>query len=88
MDIIQVTNNTSGNPRFVVHFLDLLTNEERNQDKDIDELYDMAAAKAKKIRKYSRKYNGKSFGGGIVFTCYKEEVSRICNEIKNTKNKH
>lgn len=85
MDIIQVTNNTSGNPRFVVHFLDLLTGEERNQDKDIDELYDMAAAKAKKIRKDSRKYNGKIFGGGIVFACYKEEVNRICNEIKNSK---
>lgn len=84
MDIIQVTNNASGNPRFVVHFLDLLTSEERSQNKDVEEIYNMAVVKAKKIRKDSRKYNGKAFGGGIVFTCYKEEVSRICNEIKNS----
>lgn len=84
MDIVQTTNNASGNPRFVVHFLELLTSEERSQDKDIEELYDMSLLKAKKVRKDSRKYNGKSFGGGIVFTCYKEEVGRIVDEIKNS----
>lgn len=68
----RIKNDIYGNPRYVVHFMSLLS------DKDWDSLpqglsqisdgYALAIKKAKKIG--GSKYRGKDFGGGIVFQSY------------------
>ena len=62
----RVNNDIYGNPRYVCHFLALSTPE----DADIPVLYryDAAVARAKAIG--GRRYRGRDFGGGIVFTSY------------------
>lgn len=57
--LYQVTNNVYGNPRFVIHFLDIAAT------------YDDALKLSRKIG--GRKYTAKWFGGGIVFTSYNLE---------------
>ena len=52
----QATNNTLGNPRYVVHFL------------SIADSYDKAIRLAKKIG--GSRYRAKSFGGGVVFESF------------------
>lgn len=70
----RVNNDTNGNPRYVCHFLNLLTDEE--QDKlSLTERYNFAINKAKKIG--GKKFHNKQYGGGIVFQSY---------NIKNTEN--
>jgi hypothetical protein len=80
----RVENDTYGNPRFVVHFLDLLTQGEideveaetnalrdANPNKwfsSMDSLYTKALAKVRKVG--GRKYRAKWFGGGFVIQSY------------------
>ena len=71
----KVTHDTNGNPRWVVHFLDLLTGEEQAQIRDnaapfksVESLHNAALAKARKA--HGQKYRAKWFGGGIVFQSY------------------
>lgn len=52
----QVTNDVNGNPRYVIHFL------------DVADTYDEALKLSRKIG--GRKYTAKWYGGGIVFTTY------------------
>lgn len=54
--VFQVTNDVNGNPRYVIHFL------------DVADTYDEALKLSRKIG--GRKYTAKWFGGGIVFTTY------------------
>lgn len=85
IELKRVTSDTYGNPRYVVHFMNLLS------DKDWDSLpqglshisdgYALAIKKAKKIG--GSKYRGKDFGGGIVFQSYNtEELIRDILELK------
>lgn len=60
MEFTRVNNDTNGNPRYVVHFLNLLKNDENG--------YETALAKARKIG--GRKFHNKQYGGGIVFQSY------------------
>lgn len=71
----RVNNDTNGNPRYVCHFFDLLTDKEQEEIRlkskpfqYISDAYAEAVCKAKKIG--GKKYNGKDFGGGIVFQSY------------------
>ena len=78
----RVNNDTYGNPRYVVHFLALLTPAEC-ADKGYAR-YDQACARARKIG--GRKYRAPSYGGGIVFTSYnlretEEHIARVLGEV-------
>lgn len=70
----RVASDACGNPRYVVHFLNLLTREELNGDawdengRRVMDKYTMACARANTIG--GRKYSAKSYGGGIVFQSY------------------
>lgn len=67
----RVNNDINGNPRYVCHFLNLLSTEEQNTYhgiNSISNMYSDAVFKAKKIG--GKKYTGKDFGGGIVFQSY------------------
>ena len=65
--LTRVNNDINGNPRYVVHFLDLLNNEE-NSFLPFSKKYEYALKKAKVIG--GRKFHNKQFGGGIVFQSY------------------
>lgn len=54
--VYQVTNDVNGNPRYVIHFL------------DVADTYAKALELSRKIG--GRKYTAKWFGGGIVFSTY------------------
>lgn len=69
MEFTRINNDVNGNPRYVVHFLALLTEEESsNYDISVSDKYRIACKRANKLD--GRKYNNKSYGGGIVFSTY------------------
>lgn len=94
IEFTRVNNDTNGNPRYVCHFLNLIT------DKDIEEIkadfaatlarnpweltslkYQHALWKAKKIG--GRKFHNKQYGGGIVFQSYdihdtEQSILKLC----------
>ena len=63
----RINNDINGNPRYVVHFYDLLTDIE-GLNLNILEKYELALKKARKVG--GKMYRGKDFGGGIVFQSY------------------
>lgn len=77
----RINNDVNGNPRYVCHFLSLITDKDEAEIKQDFALtlaqnpfkltglkYEHAVWKAKKIG--GRKYTAKSYGGGIVFQSY------------------
>ncbi len=81
MELTRITNDVNGNPRYVVHFLEV----ESKQDKkgDISNRYAKAVKKANKIG--GRKYHTKGYGGGIVFQSY--NTTRLKEDIKKLRRK-
>lgn len=86
MNITKIKPDVNGNSRRVVHFLELLTEDEvRFCDKRTPDLsawptsylYEKALSKARKIG--GKKFHNRQFGGGIVFQSYcdKELETRI-----------
>lgn len=63
----RVSNDINGNPRYVCHFFNLLTEAEKN-DKDVHFKYEAALARAKKLG--GKKFHNKQYGGGIAFQSY------------------
>ena len=68
-DFTRINNDTYGNPRYVVHFLHLLTKEERETYNE--HRYSWAIKRANSIG--GRKFHNKQYGGGIVFQSYSLE---------------
>jgi hypothetical protein len=64
----RISNDTNGNPRYVVHFRKLLTREEVDSSDDVLSKYASACHRARSIG--GRKYSNRSYGGGIVFQSY------------------
>jgi len=67
MEFTRIANDINGNPRYVFHFLNFITDKER-EGLTLDQKYKLAVKKAQKLG--GRIYRGKSFGGGIVFQSY------------------
>lgn len=77
IEFTRLKNDVNGNPRYVVHFLDLISGETGS----VSELYEIAVKKANKIG--GRKYNTKTYGGGIVFQSYNLlDLEKSINEVK------
>ena len=82
IEFTRVNNDVNGNPRYVCHFINLLTEKDKIEiDKmilsqkikntfsfRIDTEYNFALKRAKKIG--GRKFHNKKYGGGIVFQSY------------------
>ena len=65
----RIDNDGNGNPRYVCHFLKLLTQSEKESTTlEISEKYAIAIKRANKIG--GRKFHNKKYGGGIVFQSY------------------
>lgn len=79
MELTQVNNDTNGNPRLVVHFLNFL---KPSESYSINDSYELALKRAKKIG--GRKFHNKQYGGGIVFSCSNPETLR--NKIETFVN--
>lgn len=83
----RLNNDINGNPRYVCHFFNLLTEKEKYTDfanqettgisaacNRQDNQYNLAVKRAKTLG--GRKYHNKKYGGGIVFQSH---------NIKNTE---
>ncbi len=92
IEFTRVNNDINGNPRYVCHFLELLTSEEKAKDWSnatdrfgIDTKYKFALKRAKKIG--GKKFHNKQYGGGIVFQSYNiEATQRRILELLETGN--
>lgn len=78
MEIFRVKNDTYGNPRYVVHYLDFIG--ENEQINCLDK-YEVARKRANSIG--GKVYRGKDFGGGFVFHVY--SLSILASNINNLK---
>lgn len=80
----RVNNDVNGNPKYVIHFLDILSEEQRD-NLNVSDGYNLAVKKANKIG--GRKYNNKKYGGGIVFQSHNlPTLAKQCNELRTIKN--
>jgi hypothetical protein len=77
----RITNDINGNPRYVIHFLEVLNEEERTSI-PFNKKYEYAVKKANKIG--GKKYDNKSYGGGIVFQSY--NIEKTFEDIQKLKN--
>lgn len=62
----RIGHDINGNPRYCIHFLDMVSKGERDA-LTIARQYDLALAR---LKGYGRKYHCRAFGGGIAFTTY------------------
>ena len=98
INFTRVNNDVNGNPRYVCHFYNLLTNEDEASIREnfgaslshnpllfTSFCYDEAVLKAKKIG--GRKFHNKQYGGGIVFQSYniQSKAEAICNLVNESK---
>lgn len=82
---VRVNNDINGNPRYVCHFSDLLNRNEYTSalnNLSVDEAYNLALEKAKKIG--GKRYHSNDFGGGIVFKSY--NIIDLNKQIEKLKN--
>ena len=77
----RISNDINGNPRYVIHFLEILNDEERLSI-PFNKKYQYAVKKANKIG--GKKYDNKSYGGGIVFQSY--NIEKTYDDIQKLKN--
>ena len=83
-DFTRINGDIYGNPRYVFHFLHLITLEEMEEG-TIDSHYQKALKRAKNIG--GRKFHNKQYGGGIVITTYslQEYITRINNLMEKVR---
>jgi hypothetical protein len=76
----RINNDLNGNPRFVVHFYDLLRDGEgEGEGLNILERFDLVVKKSRKVG--GKVYRGKDFGGCIVFQSY--DIQATVNLVKS-----
>lgn len=88
INFTRVNNDVNGNPRLVVHFLQILTKEELNSNLLPASIkYDLALMRAKTVG--GKKYHNKAYGGGIVFqdyaSCLDNTVNRAFESFEQSK---
>lgn len=93
----RINNDTNGNPRYVCHFYNLLTQDEleRKMYDDTGRMifpskYEIAVKRANKLG--GRKFHNKQYGGGIVFQSYnlhdtEQYILKATEKITEEENK-
>jgi hypothetical protein len=84
MNITRINNDINGNPRRVIHFTELVTDQDRaeapNDLNRVSFLYRVALNRARKIG--GKKFHNNQFGGGIVFQSYSDqELEKDINQL-------
>lgn len=93
IELTRISNDTNGNPRYVVHFFALLNENDRKKADEmcktngdifgVTTAYNVAIAKSRAIG--GKKYHNKSFGGGIVFQSYNvDSLKKSILEVQNS----
>jgi len=82
-EFTRVNNDVNGNPRYVVHYLAILTDKEKH-DPYLSNGYEIALKRSRAFG--GKKYRGKDYGGGIVFQSYNtqveaEMITRIVEQV-------
>ena len=67
-DFTRVNNDINGNPRYVIHFLNLIPSD--YEFIGVSEEYDLILNISKKLGLGGRKFHNKQYGGGLVFQSY------------------
>lgn len=86
IEFTRINNDANGNPRYVCHFLNFITdNDNTGSILGIGGSYDVALSRAKKIG--GRKFHNKQYGGGIVFQSYnlretEEDINELMKQYK------
>jgi len=81
IDFTRINNDVYGNPRYVVHFLDFLNNEEKSF-LPFSKKYEYALKKAKMLG--GKKYDNKQYGGGVVFQSYNTmDLEKKINDLRD-----
>lgn len=94
IEFTRINNDVNGNPRYVCHYSNLITDDEIEQSYErsdilrgttfVDIQYGVALSRAKKIG--GRKFHNKQYGGGIVFQSYNlDDTAKQIVELKNGK---
>lgn len=79
IEFTRVNSDAYGNPRYVCHWSNLVTEKDRENNMYN---YETALKRAKKLG--GNKYNNKNYGGGIVFQSYNiEDEARRIKEMLN-----
>jgi hypothetical protein len=84
----RVKNDINGNPRFVIHFLHFVRDDEvpRTAPDFVTKKYNLALKRAKGHPFYGRKFHNKQYGGGIVFCTYNlRGLIRDINELMESE---
>lgn len=80
INFTRINNDVNGNPRYVVHFLNFLNDEEKSF-LPFTKKYEYALKKAKFLG--GKKYDNKQYGGGVVFQSYNnDELEKLINELR------
>lgn len=84
-DFTRINNDTNGNPRYVIHFLQCCPESWKHNDSTYASTY---AATCKLMNKIGgKKFHNKSYGGGIVFQSYSlpetiASIERMVNSVE------
>lgn len=79
LSFTRIKNDINGNPRYVIHFLDMDVHG-RDSGISLMDRYALACKLANTIG--GRRYHNKSYGGGIVFQSYSlEETMNAINRV-------
>lgn len=92
IDLIRLPGyDANGNPRYVCHYLNFLTEREHADASlqwervgNVSRAYAIAIQRAKKIG--GKKYRAKWYGGGIVFTDYENVIKQAVKELMEAEN--
>lgn len=68
IEFTRINNDVNGNPRYVCHFLSVLSDVQGIDGLSLNDRYNLALRMAKRIG--GRKFHNKQYGGGIVFQSY------------------
>lgn len=66
IEFTRINNDGNGNPRYVCHFLNFIS--DADEFDGIERRYDRALARSRQFG--GRKFHNKQYGGGIVFQSY------------------
>lgn len=76
-DFTRINNDSNGNPRYVVHFLQCLPLGWHGYPWDISGKCSAAIDAMRPLG--GKRYRGRDYGGGIVFQCY--NLQSLCDKI-------